>query len=703
MARAPGAVPAGLLVMSRYFGFILIFVLVISSWAQATSPEKAGLHLSFEERLALSYALLSHGETPEAKEAILRRASNYLKATYNMPVQTVEVRNFKEFLNLYKGAWPSTHSLALDLESIEARGPKPMRVFTSSSVRVQKQIDLYQEWKQAELLKMMDGDLKNLNPEQLVAQAQAVLQTESGRLEMGKTLMQASEGLLSTKMAELDHVGEKIAQSNLAAQQDATMKIFLQTMFTEYFARLSPASKKLIVSSYLGGDLHIPEMKKFELMVQNSGPQLQKLLQVVARQADLGPEMLEVFKGLENSVRPVAWEQVEKILKGKNNKFDFTYFERKPLGVGTMAQVHRAKVMIDGQRHDVVVRFIKPGIGARVEEDKRILQEVAQILDSNEEFRKTGAPKLSPVVQDITDTVVAELNQADTVLRQKLASTRYEKASFLKSAQYKNELHFHVPKIYEGPKGSDLMVQELVIGKKLDKEIAPYKDIAPDMKKLIVEEMARIWSHEVMFGGGFYHSDLHQGNFMIQVTEPKIVVNILDYGMGGVISKEMQRQVMLLGAGTELLNEEMVARAFWKLSDKSKNTITESYFHQLIAAKMHNIRIGYDESLSMEKWTAFAMDLGVRLPYEFVSLNRGLVIVNKLLADAGSNLTVTELMKNMAKQNPQVVYRALVLEEKMSHKDLIKLGWAEAKKTLGFKVPEVAVKVQAVRCEMVFN
>lgn len=689
--------------MSRYIGYILFFVLFIGSWAQAVSPEKVGLHLSFEERLALSYALLSQNETPEAKEALLQRALNYLEATYKIPVKTVEVRNFKEFLNLYKGHWPNTHSLALDLESIEARGPKAVSVFTSKSARVQNQIDAYHDWKQAELLKMMDGDLKSLNPEQLLEQVQGVMQNKSGRMEIARMLLQASEGMLNSKMAELDHVGEKIAQSNLAAQQDATMKIFLQTMFTEYFARLSPASKKLIVSSYLGGDLHLSEMKKFELMVQNSGPQLQKLLQVVARQADLGPEMLEVFKGLENSVRPVPWEQVEKILKGKNNKFDFTYFERKPLGVGTMAQVHRAKVMIDGKRHDVVVRFIKPGIEARVEEDKRILQEVAKILDSNEEFRKTGAPKLSPVVQDITDTVVAELNQADTVHRQKLAASRYEKSAFLKSAQYKNELHFHVPKIYDGPKDSDLMVQELVIGKKLDKEIAPYKEIAPDMKKLIVEEMARIWSHEVMFGSGFYHSDLHQGNFMIQVTEPKIVVNILDYGMGGVISKEMQRQVMLLGAGTELFNEELTARAFWKLSDKSKNTITESYFHQLIAAKMHNIRIGYEEPLTMEKWTAFAMDLGLRLPYEFVSLNRGLVIVNKLLADAGSELTVTQLMKNMAKKNPQVVYRALVLEEKMSHRDLIKLGWSEVKESLGFKVPEMAGKAGVVRCEMVFN
>lgn len=691
--------------MLRHIGqLVLLFVILCSRLVLAAAPEQAGLHLSFQERLALSYALLAQGESSETKQAILARAKQYFSAVYEAPVQTVPVKNFSEFLRLHKGAWPDTHSLALDLQIVEARGPEALKVYQAPSERVQKQIDSYLEWQQEEFKKMIPEEHRQgLQVEDVMAKAMVLAQDPQGQKMAEDWMLSQSEALLAEKMKELDKVGERIADSKLAQQQDPTMRIFLKTMFSEYFSRLSPASKKLIVSSYLGGDLNIGEIKKFELMVQNSGPQLQKLLQVVARQADLGPEMLEIFRSLENSVRPVPWVQVEDLLSREKGNFEFLYFERKPLGVGTMAQVHRAKVKIQGQRHDVVVRFIKPGIADRVEEDRKILTEVAGILDSNPEFRKTGAPKLTPIIQDITDTVIAELSQRDTIERQKLAATRYEKTAFLDSRGYKNEIQFHVPRIYEGRKDSQFMVQEMVFGKKLDKEVNLYKDIAPEMKRILIEEMARVWAREVMFGGGFYHSDLHQGNFMVQVTDRRITVNILDYGMGGVISKEMQRQVMVLGAGTELLNADLIARGFWKLSEKSQNTLTEAQFRSMVQAKVAHIRSGREEGLTLERWTAWAMDLGIKLPYEFVSLNRGLVIVNKLLADSGSTLTVTSLMKSMARSHPVQVYKALVIEEKISHKDLIKLGWAEMKDIMGLSQKVLSPVSGGIRCEMVFQ
>src|SRR5690606_33700497 len=107
-----------------------------------------------------------------------------------------------------------------------------------------------------------------------------------------------------------------------------------------------------------------------------------------------------------------------------------------------------------------------------------------------------------------------------------------------------------------------LMVQEMIFGGKLDKESARYQDVVPGLKKAVVEQMARVWAQEVLFGSGFYHSDLHQGNFMLEIREPAIRAHILDFGMGGVISASMQRQVMVLGVGADILSTELIARAF---------------------------------------------------------------------------------------------------------------------------------------------
>ncbi|WP_415062002.1 AarF/ABC1/UbiB kinase family protein [Bdellovibrio sp.] len=689
--------------MLRQFKIGIFLCILLCRFAWAASPDATGLHLSFEQRLALTYALLAQGEEEAKKEKILERAKSYMQGVFSQDVQTVKVKNFDQFLKLFKGEWPNTHSVALDVEVLEKRGPHPMMIFEAESSRVQKQIDQYIEWQQEQLKIMAEKEkgTEGVSVEKVGAQVMALLQDPQGQKIAEKWMLSESETLLADRMKELDRVGEKMAESSFAQQQDATMRIFMETMFSEYFSRLSPESKKLIVSSYLGGDLRVSDMKKFEIMVQNSGPQLQKLLQVVARQANLAPEMLEVFRGLENSVRPVPWTQVEEILQQEKGNYKFTYFEKKPLGVGTMAQVHRAKILVNGERKDVVVRFIKPGISQRVAEDKKILAEVAQILDNNPEFRKTGAPRLSPVVDDITATVTAELSQEDTIQRQKFAKTRYEKTVLLKTPEYKNYIEFHVPEIYESTHKSNLMVQEMVIGKKLDKEVAMYSEIAPQLKKGVIEEMARVWAHEVMFGSGFYHSDLHQGNFMLQVTDPKIRLHILDFGMGGVIPANMQRQVMVLGAGTELLNADLIARAYWKVSEQSQNTINETQFRSLVQAKVARIRAGHEVSPSLELWTAWAMDSGLKLPYEFVSLNRGIVIVNKLLADAGSKMTVTSLMKSLAKGNPTLVYRRLVIEEKISHKDLVKLGWGELKAALQSEQSPQAIL--GVRCEMVFQ
>ncbi|KHD88151.1 MAG: hypothetical protein OM95_10270 [Bdellovibrio sp. ArHS] len=692
--------------MLKVFKFSLLLYVFVAKFAWAAAPASVGLHLSFEQRLALTYALLAQGESSENKHEILERAKAYFQDVYKQEVQEVKVKNFDEFLRLHKGSWPSTHSVALDVELIEKQGPQAMKIFVSESPRVQKQIDQYLEWQQEQLKSMAEKQSggEPVDIEKMAGQALALLQNPEAQKIAENWALQESEALLADRMKELDRVGEKIAQNGFAQQQDATMRIFMETMFSEYYSRLTPASKKLIVSSYLGGDLLISDMKKFEIMVQNSGPQLQKLLQVVARQADLGPEMLEVFRALENSVRPVPWVQVEQIVNKEHGNYKFIYFERKALGVGTMAQVHRAKILLDGKRHDVVVRFIKPGIVDRVQEDKLILTEVAKILDANPEFRKTGAPKLTPIIEDITSTVTAELSQEDTIRRQKLAKTRYDSTVLMKTRDYKNFIEFNVPRIYEPTGESNLMVQEMVIGRKLDKEVALYKEVAPEMKKAVIENMAKLWANEVMFGGGFYHSDLHQGNFMMNVTDPKIRLHILDFGMGGVIAESMQRQVMVLGAGTELLNAELIARAFWNLSDKERNAVNQTQLQSLVTERIRRIKAGAEANTSLEHWTAFAMDNGLKLPYEFVSLNRGIVIVNKLLADAGSTLTVTSMMKSYAIAHPAMVYQKLVIEEKMSRADLVKLGWGEMKTLLfGAKdKPATVVPAISLRCEGVF-
>ena len=691
--------------LRQFLAKILIVLSFLIGGLSSAFAKTQPLYLSFEQRLAMTYAMMAYGQTPEVQKQYLDRAQKYFMGVASLPIQKVKVRNFEEFMTRFRGQWPDTQSLALDLNYIEKDGPHAMTVFESDSPRVQRQIDQYTEWQEEQLKAMADSEplaAKYAQSADMIGQGLLLLQNPNGHELVKEWALKENDALFTEKLKEFDHIGEKIASSGLAQSEDVSMRIMMQTMLTEYFSRLSLDSKKLIVSSFLGSDLQATDMQKFELMVQNSGPQLQKLLQIIARQGDLNPDMLKVFKTLEDAVRPVPWRQVQELIAVEKMNYQFVYFEQKPLGVGTMAQVHRAKILVNGQRQDVVVRFIKPDIEKRVQEDARILAEVATLLDSNAEFQKTGAPKLSPIVSDLTATVMAELNQKETIERQQLAATRYDKTVMMKTPTYKNFIEFHVPGIFPSVGGeSRFMVQELVIGKKLDKEAAAWSELVPELKKSVTEELAKLWSWEVLFGGGFYHSDLHQGNFMVRLTDEKIRVNILDFGMGGVISPEMQRQVMMLGAGIEIRNADVIARAFWKISNKSTNQVNEVQLKSLVEARL-KLNIKDPNETSIDGWTKWAMNQGLRLPYEFINLNRGIVIINKLLADAGSSMSLISMIKDFSFKNPSLVYKRLVIEEKMSPLDLVKIGWVQVMKPKEQPTSVPVISPVGLKCEGVF-
>lgn len=619
------------------------------------------LVLSFEQRLLSSYILVAEGKSLEEKAQIFEKMQAQIAAAVQKGVNVVEVQSFTDFLKAFKGDWPETFSVEKDLAIIEGRETLGIRRFVAKSARVQKQIDQYIA-KQNNFLKAQGQQLS-------VSKVPVVVSFES--------VASAADEFVKKTLGEFDKIGEKVANVGFANQHEPAAKLFMQTLLSEYFARMSSESKKQIVSAMMAAPLNLSDMAKFEIMVQNSGPQLQKLLQVVARQSNLDGEMLKVFKALESAVKPVPWVQVQELLAKENSNYKFVYFERKPLGVGTMAQVHRAKIDYKGQIEDVVVRFIKPNIEKRIQEDHRILMEVAGVLDNNPEFKKLGVPQLSPMIEDVTQTVRAELNQSETVDRQKQGAKAYESVKLLKTSEYITDIEIHVPRIFDAETGkTDFMVQEMVFGKKLDKESDYWKNLAPGLKKAVVEVVARVWMEEVMFKSGFYHSDMHQGNFMVQLKEPAIRLNILDFGMGGVISSQMQKDLVLLGAGMELNHGDLLAKAFWGLSDRARNGVTEDVFKTTIRSKAIELALNKTK-WGVAQWSAFALDSGLRLPYEFVSLNRGQAIVDTLLADAGSKLTMQGLAKELAMKHPFRIYEILTKDGGLRTSELVRLGYGE--------------------------
>jgi ubiquinone biosynthesis protein len=635
------------------------------------------LYLSFGEKVLANYALLAYEKPPAEKLAIYQRALKYLVSTYAVEPKTLEVRNFEEFLAQFRGEWPNSGDLDADLKRIESLPARGFTNYTSKSTSVKRKIDFFQVKHNAYLTGTAFGILRSTTGQNI------------------RSLSKLGDNFMSSQLSEFNTIGEKIAETGMSSIGNSVTRIVLQTLFNEYYARQSLDSKKQMISALLDANLKISNEKKLELMIQNSGPQFQKLLQLVARQGGLPEDLKKVFKLLESAVKEVPWWQVEEILKTENENYKFVSFERKALGVGTMAQVHRAKILWNGVVKNVVARFIKPGIKQRVLDDDRILTEVAEIIDHRPDYRESGGPLMKPLVHDITETVQAELDQVATSERQVAAGPAYDKDVFLNTAEYKNIVHFHVPKVYVSKNPSRLMVQELVMGSSLDKQAAAYKESIPGLKKGIVEAMAKIWAEDVIFGSGFYHSDLHQGNFLVQVTDDYIVVNILDYGMGGIMTKKLQKQLMVLALATTANDAELITNGFWDVNPE--NQISRGEFRSRVQQKIKDLA-ATNVTIGLEQWLGWASDQGIKLPYDLINLSRGMMIMDNSLQDAGSKKTISSIESELAAQHPFKTYSGVTGTGLVDTADLAKTGVV----LLKGQMSKMKNALAPIRCDQLF-
>jgi len=658
-------------VFLRKFGIALF--LSVYSWVAIASQAQVPvpLYLRYEERYLLSYLLAGVGRSEPEKKALAGRLSAYMKEYLSRPSEEIQVSSFDEYLREFRGPWPNSYSVLSDIDLIEHGDRRGPRVIKAKSPELALQIAAYEQFRIAEL----GNRLGPLVAGALVKGAQGKWSAIQRVDDSVLAVYREAEAQVEQEFRMIESIGAEISNSDRFKGLGIEMKVLMTTIFSNYFGKMSLESKTHVVGKLLGENLFADPIQKFELMVLSGGPQFQKLLQVVAREGNLSEDLLEVFRKLESKASPIPAAIVRNLFEAERAIYKWVDYDLKPLGTGTMAQVHRGRMRTSMGVEDVVIRFLKPDIARRVSEDHKILSEIAPILDANPIMRERGFPRLVPVVSDLTRTVQEELSLEATIDRQIKGRQVYSQKLFYNDGSYKNDLIISVPKVYILDHRSILMVQELVDGDKLDKVAETWSGALPAFKKTLIEEIAKVWVEEVFFKSGFFHADLHQGNFMVDVTDERIKASILDFGMGGTISRDLQRQILNLGAAVELNKADSIANLYWVISDKARNQIGLEEFRTRVQRQVQSMQQGLSPIWGFHRWSSWAMDQGIQFPYEFVGLNRGAVILDKLLKDSGSNLTMSTLSKKLATKYPNRVWNDLRQEKEITTKDMMRLGW----------------------------
>ncbi|HET7608541.1 MAG TPA: AarF/UbiB family protein, partial [Gammaproteobacteria bacterium] len=257
--------------------------------------------------------------------------------------------------------------------------------------------------------------------------------------------------------------------------------------------------------------------------LEELGPIFVKFGQALSVRPDLlPPDIAAELAKLQDQVPPFAGEQATAALTaafGKPIEQVFASFERTPLAAASIAQVHAARLP-DGR--DVVVKILRPNVGALIQRDVEVLYAIAGLA----ERYWPEARRLHPVevVAEFERTLAVELD----LMREAANASQLER-NFAGSAL------LHVPEVHWDYCRQGVLTIERIVGIRVD-DLDALRAAGADIKRL-AENGVEIFFTQV-FRHNFFHADMHPGNIFVDVTDParpKYVA--VDFGIVGTLDE----------------------------------------------------------------------------------------------------------------------------------------------------------------------
>ncbi len=294
-------------------------------------------------------------------------------------------------------------------------------------------------------------------------------------------------------------------------------------------------------------------------MLTDLGPTFIKFGQILSMRPDFIPqEYVNELKKLQDEVPPFSFNEVNQIIKnefGKPISEIFKSFEERPVAAASLSQVHVA-FLKNGKK--VAVKVQRPNIHHIIEKDLRIISYLASLLEKyvpeTRNFRPTAAAK------EFANYTLKEL---DFFTEGKNADRfRYN---------FRNDKGIKIPIIYWDYTTKKVLTMEFIEGIKMG-DLQSMKRNNID-HKILAENCTRACAEPILTHG-FFHADPHPGNVWV-VEGSKVCY--LDFGMVGVVTTEMKKQMLLFFMA--LLNKEVdsALRHLLKLTEQLPDANIEQF------------------------------------------------------------------------------------------------------------------------------
>jgi ubiquinone biosynthesis protein len=259
--------------------------------------------------------------------------------------------------------------------------------------------------------------------------------------------------------------------------------------------------------------------------VSRLGPSYVKLGQFLATRPDVvGDEIALDLAQLHDQMATFPTAQARAAIEGSLGRPVgelYVSFE-EPVAAASIAQVHPAEVMRDGERRKVAVKVIRPGVRRAFFRDLESYFLAARL----QERFIASARRLRPV--EVTETLAQ--------------TTKIEMDFRLEAAAYselgentRDDPGFRVPSVDWERTGRDVLTVEWIDGIKLN-DVEKLRETGHDLKAIAANLVQSFLRHTLR--DGFFHADMHPGNMFVDAAGDIVAV---DFGITGRLGKKERR------------------------------------------------------------------------------------------------------------------------------------------------------------------
>lgn len=459
----------------------------------------------------------------------------------------------------------------------------------------------------------------------------------------------------------------RAAMKDLAASPEISLEfepfeVFLRIVI-EYYYKFRPDIEfrsMLIALIGMEGD----DVKDFlGIILAHSGVGIQKLLQVMARERGVGPELRELFEVLESELPALPFDEVHEILiktipKLYPAKFRSISREGKR---GSMAQLHLAELELpDGSTIDSSVRFLIPGSIESIAIDRRIFERIAGVIAKHPVLKDSGINQVEDLLNSTFGSIDEEASAEQTAINIQEAEEILEgqRTHFIKINGKRQEVIFNfvVPSLYYpevAKKG--VIIQDGVTDFVKFSKFFGQNPILGDVAAADI--VGLVLGNALIRGNGMFHGDLHQGNLGVSMgetplripkakTENPIIINIFIFDLGivghlGEVQGDIFRLSLALLNGDEAKAVELTQSILAKPLDQ--DTVREAVKATFARAAAANeaADVGY-LATELTKRGGSILDTIIRL-------NRTIGTSQQFLIESGSAIDFAEVLRNEVK------------------------------------------------------